>query len=792
MKKMRAGQVALFAVLIPIWVVCFALSAREVLRGGPYQTPIVVQPGEGADGYPVVARHRPGAPAPSDGAQVGDRLVRIGGVDLRGAMPWTVYAQLFAQASGASVPIALERDGRPIAATLHLLSEADHAWQELAVALAFVVTAVLILLRASGSRMVQSFALATLVWTVTALSFWGPSPAQSHAYFVIRAMIGCLWAPLMVRAAYHFPDGAWPRDVRTPLWPWAFAVLGLTWTSKWAGLPFSVDIGTRANPLVGSLVIATILVLATRNYRRAGALGQRQVRWVLLGAYLGMAPAVAGNLTAAFRPELAPLWYASQVCLIAIPISIFIGVTRSNLLDVDRLISGTASYTLLLVVLGAGALTVVPWLADEASARAGIDPTLVQVGAGAILALCAMRVEPTVRPFFERAFFAERQALQSGIDHLVADLGAASDATSLTRMVGERLDDLLKPACCVIYARSEEAYAPVFARGAAVTPHFDLESPVLSALAERSSAVDLERGGPLAESGSAEDQASMGSLAAAVLLPVSRNRELVAFVVLGRKGSGDIYTPMDLALLGVVGAQLSASLTRFGDEELLNQAHDLQEKLRQYVPASIAAQLVEGRDLESGEREVSVLFADLRGYTSLAEGQGAEEIFTAVSRYTETVTRVVTAHGGTVVEFNGDGMMAVFGAPDHLPEKERRALDAARQIVDEVGALVGLGDDASAGNLDVGVGVATGPAYVGAIRSVDRYIWSAIGNTTNLAARLQSLTKDFGAPIVIDDATHAAAGGPAADFDQHPETSIRGLREARDLFSLSRARLVAA
>lgn len=117
-------------------------------------------------------------------------------------------------------------------------------------------------------------------------------------------------------------------------------------------------------------------------------------------------------------------------------------------------------------------------------------------------------------------------------------------------------------------------------------------------------------------------------------------------------------------------------------------------------------------------------------------------------------------------------------------------MEAARDIVGEVGSLPGL--DAGGGRLDVGVGVATGPAYVGAIRSVDRYIWSAIGNTTNLAARLQLLTKDFDAPIVIDEATRAGAADVAQGFERQPETPIRGLRETRDLFSLSRERLAAA
>jgi len=151
-----------------------------------------------------------------------------------------------------------------------------------------------------------------------------------------------------------------------------------------------------------------------------------------------------------------------------------------------------------------------------------------------------------------------------------------------------------------------------------------------------------------------------------------------------------------------------------------------------------------------------------------------------VNRYTETVSQIVQRHAGSVVEFNGDGMMAVFGAPRELAHKERAAVEAGREMVAAVGALPVEGDEP----LSVGVGIATGEAFVGNIQAVDRMIWSAIGNTTNLAARLQNLTRDLGASVVIDSATWERAQRAAADFDKRPDVPIRGRREAQDVYSL--------
>ena len=87
----------------------------------------------------------------------------------------------------------------------------------------------------------------------------------------------------------------------------------------------------------------------------------------------------------------------------------------------------------------------------------------------------------------------------------------------------------------------------------------------------------------------------------------------------------------------------------------------------------------------------------------------------------------------------------------------------------------------------MGVGVATGLAYVGSIQAADRMIWSAIGNTTNLAARLQSLTREFNVAVIIDASTHSALGGGARHFRRHEEIAIRGRSERFDVFALPKS-----
>jgi adenylate cyclase len=155
-----------------------------------------------------------------------------------------------------------------------------------------------------------------------------------------------------------------------------------------------------------------------------------------------------------------------------------------------------------------------------------------------------------------------------------------------------------------------------------------------------------------------------------------------------------------------------------------------------------------------------------------------------VNRYTESVSQIVQRHSGSVVEFNGDGMMAVFGAPKELARKERAAVEAGSEILEVLAALP-VSDSDRDFRFKVGIGVATGEAFVGNIRSADRYIWSAIGNTTNLAARLEALTRSHETQMIIDANTWTALAHERELFIERGDQMIQGRSEPIDIFLLA-------
>jgi class 3 adenylate cyclase len=474
-----------------------------------------------------------------------------------------------------------------------------------------------------------------------------------------------------------------------------------------------------------------------------------------------------------------PLW--STFMLLAskmiFPAAILIAATRNDLLDIDRLFGSTVMYNVLAAIaLGLGFL-LVPRVADALTAGLDLDRTVGQTSLTLLLAVVVLMSGRKLRPVVERWFFRERFALQQAMRELPEQFAAVRSADQLWELTGGELTRLVRPSICVIYTTAGHALLPAFVSDEARAPSAASNGSLARLATGLGGAHRIDRKDESRLD--AADRALLQELEAQIIVPVHRKGALEALIVLGEKRSGDIYTATDLALLTALGKTLSSHMLRFDEAELLSRAHTLQEKMRRYVPGALADAIAEGEELETGEREVSVLFVDIRGYTAYADGREAREIFSTVNRYTEAVSSIVRQTGGVVVEFNGDGMMAVFGAPRALAHKEAAAVECAVRLANEI-PLLGATDTA----LAVGVGVATGIAFVGNIEAVDRTIWSAIGSTTNLAARLQSLTKERQARVLIDGTTHTRAQAVAGDFISLGNESIRGVSMPVTLYAL--------
>jgi adenylate cyclase len=167
-----------------------------------------------------------------------------------------------------------------------------------------------------------------------------------------------------------------------------------------------------------------------------------------------------------------------------------------------------------------------------------------------------------------------------------------------------------------------------------------------------------------------------------------------------------------------------------------------------------------GEDALAGRRRrITVLFSDIRGFTTLSERLEPEEVVRLLREYLTAATAIVFRHGGSVDKYMGDAIMALYGAPFDQPDHAARAVRTGLELQECVQTLsaqwIARGGEA----LRSGVGIHTGDAIVGAMGSSQRLEFTAIGDTVNVASRLEGLTKDFGAPVIISQTTHEEVAG---------------------------------
>jgi class 3 adenylate cyclase len=232
-----------------------------------------------------------------------------------------------------------------------------------------------------------------------------------------------------------------------------------------------------------------------------------------------------------------------------------------------------------------------------------------------------------------------------------------------------------------------------------------------------------------------------------------------------RLGAGDLDIRVPVVSTdetGELAAAFNAMVTGLSERERLHEAFGA------FVdPALTERVLAEGTDLRGEEIEVSVLFLDVGGFTQFAEHAAAHEVVARLNELYDAVVPVIERHGGHANKFVGDGLLAVFGAPERHADHAARAFAAACDIAQ-------LMREGGGGEFRVGLGVNSGRVVVGTIRGGGRRDFTVIGDPVNTAARVEAATRLTGDDILITENTLSALGLASEDFDERPPVSLKG------------------
>ncbi len=218
--------------------------------------------------------------------------------------------------------------------------------------------------------------------------------------------------------------------------------------------------------------------------------------------------------------------------------------------------------------------------------------------------------------------------------------------------------------------------------------------------------------------------------------------------------------------------------------ELERHSRFIRDVFGRYVSDDVVSSLLErpgGLKIGGEHRKVTVLMADLRGFTTLSERLSPEAVVTVLNRFLGAMTDVIVGHGGTIDEILGDGLLVIFGAPVRRDDDARRAVTCAIDMQLALADVNAANHDDGLPILEMGIGVHTGEVVAGNIGSPKRAKYGVVGSAVNLTSRIESYT--VGGQILISDAALAAAG-PGVRIDGHLAVTPKGLNEPIVLFEI--------
>jgi adenylate cyclase len=282
---------------------------------------------------------------------------------------------------------------------------------------------------------------------------------------------------------------------------------------------------------------------------------------------------------------------------------------------------------------------------------------------------------------------------------------------------------------------------------------------------------------------------SLANIEAVVASPIFGERGDVAGVVYGSRDVSPDHSargilPLEAQFVQLLAAAVSTGLARLAQEA---EAARARVQFEQFFSPELAGALARDRGvLAAQERELTLLFADLRGFSRVAERIGAAETYKLLSDILDRLTNQVMDYGGVVIDYYGDGLAAMWNAPTDQPQHADLAAEAALAMLGELPRLNEAWEEKLGSRIRLGIGLHTGKAQVGNSGSQRRLKYGPRGHAVNLASRVEAATKSLRAACLLTASTEAALS-IAVPRRRVCRAQLTGLAEPVDLFELPAA-----
>jgi class 3 adenylate cyclase len=519
---------------------------------------------------------------------------------------------------------------------------------------------------------------------------------------------------------------------------------------------------------------SVLLPILLEFIRPTSVLARQRSRVVLFGAALAFPlPAIAYSSQALFGSFLGVHVHINFLGLpiLLFPVSIAFAIVKHNLFDVDAYIKRTVGYILMTTILASS------YLGLQSGVRYLIDPVFGEAAESIYPVLYAILVvflfnpvNTRIQSFIDRLFYRKEYDFKEVVQGIENSLASVLDVNErMSRLVNTIKETLfLDTTGIVVYATDSGLAGNTYFE---ISSEDDTESLKTKNLriAKNNPLADLvmQEGKMLTRFDVEEDAKyavqrdscleEYDNLNATICTPLIHNDKPFGVLFLGNKKSGKFFNKLDIDLVRMLTARGAVAIDNAQLVEQMQKEEEVRSNLARYLSPQIVDRVVsDGVELDLGgqRKEVSVLFSDIRGFTTISETWPPDQLVKILNEYMTEMVAVVFENKGSIDKFVGDAIVAVFGSLIEVKNHAQHAVEGALGMLQRLPELNRKWQQEYGVGLNIGAGINTGEVFLGNIGSPDRMEFTVIGDAVNLAARLEGLTKFYGVELVVSEFTH--------------------------------------
>ena len=655
-------------------------------------------------------------------------------------------------------------------------------------------------------------------WVFLLASLWlgtymvsGFEIQSSYSLVRFHYLCLCLIPPALFHLFLIFPDkkrviSRWPALEYLIYVPALLIALGYqintsmfreAWSSEalwW--VPSFTALGRAVRLFMLFCMIGLVTFLFHALYKASTVQARQRARMILLGVAMAFGPPMM-IMVLAFLVKFNFPWNFFPFFIVFFPASIAYSIVKHNLFDADAIIKRTVGYVVVTaIVVGAYvgvsvSLNLV--LGQYQLAQSQAFPLLFTLGVILIFNPLRDRVQSLV----DRIFFRKEYDYGVIVEKVSGAMTSLLDLPQILKHLTQTfIDDMFINTSSVMLLTPEGSEFQVYLADGEKKQDvekkaFKREDPLLEIIEEEKRELTkydvLED--PKFREVSKSCAAHFDTLHANLMVPLVYQEKVIGSLNLGEKKSGKPFHREDIELLRTLAHQGAVAIENARMVEEIIEKERLKTKILdafgKYVTHEVRDQILEGHIPLDGEtKEVTVLFADLRDFATLAESTTPKEVVRIINGYFREMADAIGQNHGLVLQFIGDEIEAVFGAPLPLEDHPTHAVRAALAMRERLVVVNERLKQQGYSPLRHGIGIHTGNVVAANIGSEDRLSYALVGDTVNVASRIQGLNKEFSTDLLISATTVARLGDNIA-VEKLPATTVKGKKDPVEIYKLS-------